>query len=453
MVSKFNPKPLDRPAVLHEFGDYYDSLPDIESINKFTGVIHPDWLENKKQWVTSNKLQDSYPDYLKNSIHLQQIGRKFQIERARTQNWVTGYDYWLLVDYPAGSGEGDAWEEGWLDYFWRPKVSPAEGRELNSAVLPMIDTGLEDRTLWNGGEKKIRVSISNYGDAAIENGVLSWTLNSDGKAVDAGEIPGVGIALGAVSHSVEIVLHAPAGERPHKLQLVVNMKTQATTYSNRWSFWSFPKTQLVAAPTTPIAATADLNGVRQTYPWLRDMPENISPETVLITGRLTEAARVQLRHGGRVIWTNPSLPTSKGVPFLPASGGAVGTLIQQSGPLREFPNEGFCDLQCFNLLDGATPISLDAWPTELTPVIGAIRTKSAFLSTQKDLSRTGYIVEVNAGGGKLLVTAPGMWKHLDSAHPEVVYLFDQLLRYASSDSFAPKLTIPDTLLNSLQTAP
>jgi len=180
------------------------------------------------------------------------------------------------------------------------------------------------------------------------------------------------------------------------------------------------------------------------------MSAKVSPNAVLVTDRLTDAVLAHLRRGGSVVWMMTEPPAVKGVPFLPASGGAVGTLIKQSGELGNFPNDDFCDLQFFNVLDGASPISLDAWPAGLTPVIGAIRTKSAFLSSQKDLSRVGYIVEVNADGGKMLITAPGMWKHLDSAHPEVVYLFDQLLRYTSSQRFEPKLIIPNGLLNSLQ---
>ena len=89
----------------------------------------PTWLEAKKQWIDENKIDSIYPEYLKNSIRLQQLGRKFQIERTRADHSVTGYDYWLLVDYPGGTGEGDSWEEGWFDYLWNPKVSPEQGRD------------------------------------------------------------------------------------------------------------------------------------------------------------------------------------------------------------------------------------------------------------------------------------------------------------------------------------
>ena len=104
--------------------------------------------------------------YLHNSARLQQLGHKYQIERARADNRVSGYDYWLLVDYPGGTGEGDSWEEGWLDYFWRPKTAPEEGRAWNSPVLLLIDSHVDDRSLWTDESKPVEVSVSNYGPAA-----------------------------------------------------------------------------------------------------------------------------------------------------------------------------------------------------------------------------------------------------------------------------------------------
>jgi hypothetical protein len=128
----------------------------------------------------------------------------------------------------------------------------------------------------------------------------------------------------------------------------------------------------------------------------------------------------------------------------------MGTLIPTSAALGDFPNDGFAGLQFYNLLDGASPFPLDTWPAELTPIMGAIRTTSGFLSKQKGLTRGAYLFEVRAGGGKLLVTSPGLWNHYDNQHPAAIYLFDRLLRYASSASFAPKITVSDALLKSLQ---
>jgi hypothetical protein len=86
----------------------------------------------------------------------------------------------------------------------------------------------------------------------------------------------------------------------------------------------------------------------------------------------------------------------------------------------------------------------------LKPIVGAIRTTSEFLSQQKGLSRVGYVFQARVGGGELLVTSPGLWNHYDDLHPEAIYLFDRLLRYASSDNFAPGVEVSNALLQNLQ---
>ena len=121
---------------------------------------------------------------MRNSQRLQQLGRKYQIERVRQDSDVAGYHYWLIVDYPGGTGEGDSWEEGWFDYFWHPKgVDPAEGREINSPVLLLINAGAGDRTLWTSDTKRIDVSVSNFGDEPVSNGTLSWRLMAGGRRI------------------------------------------------------------------------------------------------------------------------------------------------------------------------------------------------------------------------------------------------------------------------------
>ena len=185
----------DRPTIRHEFGDYYCSLPDIGLIDQFTGVLVPDWLKAKQSWVMKNSLQDVYSEYLRNSKRLQQLGRKYQIERVRENKAVTGYDYWLIVDYPGGTGEGDSWEEGWFDYFWKPKaITPEQGRELNAPVLLMIGNGVNDRTMWTDEQKHVPVKVSNFGPGPIEGATLSWSLQDGSKQIGGGDLRDVSIA-------------------------------------------------------------------------------------------------------------------------------------------------------------------------------------------------------------------------------------------------------------------
>ncbi|MCC7155345.1 MAG: hypothetical protein IT161_12285, partial [Bryobacterales bacterium] len=102
---------------------------------------------------------------------------------------------------------------------------------------------------------------------------------------------------------------------------------------------------------------------------------------------------------------------------------------------------GYCDLQFFNLLEGAWNLNLDRWPQSLVPIAGGLRTTASFLAKQKPLSKTGYIVEAKVGQGRLLVTTLRLREHLDEAFPEAVYLFDRLLRYAAGPHFTPQTEV------------
>jgi hypothetical protein len=129
---------------------------------------------------------------------------------------VTGYEYWLITDYPGGTGEGDSWEEGWFDYFWNPKgITPREEQEINAPVLLMTDAGVDKRTLWNDEARRVRCSISDYGEAAIQNGTVTWTLTGPGGPVAHDSLENVNVELGNVAPAGEIEI-PPLEEPPRR---------------------------------------------------------------------------------------------------------------------------------------------------------------------------------------------------------------------------------------------
>jgi hypothetical protein len=443
MFSLYTGAPEDAPTVRHEFGNYYCSLPDISLIDKFTGVIKPTWLEQKKSWVAQNGLSAAYPQYVRNSQRLQQLGRKYQIERVRRVPEVTGYHYWLILDYPGGTGEGDSWEEGWLDYFWRPKsIEPREGQEINSAVLLMTGAGVNDRTLWNDSRKEVDVSVSNYGEAEIENGTIAWRLHAGGEQIAGGALTGVNAGLGEVAHVGRIGIGPAGGDRARKLELALTLRTASQEFTNRWSFWSFPR-PVPAAPELPVVSNVRWHGLQRLFPFIAEAGGELPPRALLVTSRLDRQAAEFLRAGGRILLLagREQFERSGDATFFPASGGALGTMLSRHPALDSFPHDGFFDLQFFNLLEGAWNFSLDKWPQELAPIAGGIRTTSSFLSKTKNLSKTGYVFEARFGDGRLLMTTLRIREHLDEAYPEAVTLLDGLLRYASGPLFQPAVTI------------
>lgn len=446
MVSLYRGAPADRPTVRHEFGQYYCSLPDPRLIEEFTGVMKPSWLETKRAWVSQHHLAAVYPEYIRNSQRLQQLGRKYQIERVRHDGAVSGYHYWLIVDYPGGTGEGDSWEEGWFDYFWKPKgVTPEEGRALNSPVLLMLDAGVDNRTMWTGEPKQVGVEVSNYGADAIRDGRLTWALRDGARQVAGATITGIQASLGQVSRIATLPLNGEDGREARKLELVLTLDTGQGIYENRWPFWVYPKPGR-QTPAIPVATTLRSSALQRQYPWLRAQSE---PGGLLITDQLDSAALAYLKAGGRVWLLLRQTLDRRGIEFFPASGGALGTLVPPGSALAGFPNDGFCDLQFYNLLEGAYPLPIDNWPAAIQPWIGGIRTTSQFLSKTKNLSRVAYAVEGRVGAGRLLVTTLRLREHFDEAYPEAMALFDSLLRYAAGAAFAPAQELQEEVLRPL----
>ncbi len=454
MFSLYAGTPPDAPTVRHEFGEYYCSLPDVDLIPKFTGVIDPTWLETKQKWVEENGLRAAYPTFLRNSQKLQQIGRKFQIERVRRSSEVTGYHYWLITDYPGGTGEGDSWEEGWFDYFWRPKsIQPADGQEINSAVLIMTDAGVDQRTIWNDEPRRVGFTISNYGEAPIQNGSLSWTLSGSGGPVSHGSINGINVGLGKVAPAGTIDLPPVGGAGAQKIELVVEMNAGGQSFRNRWNFWSFPHHATLASSPVNVVSDVRWNGLRRVYPFFHERSGALAPGDLLLTQAIDSDALEFLKNGGRVWLMADAAQFHRpgDATFFPSSGGALGSVILPHPALRGFPQEGMFDLQFFNLLQGGWNLSLDRWPHEVQPIAGSIRTTSSFLSKSKKLSRTGYILEARVGKGKLLVSTLRIRENFDEAFPAAMFLFDTLLRYATGNEFNPTVSITDRQIEKLAT--
>lgn len=423
------------PTVRHEFGDYYCSLPDISLIPRFTGVMAPEWLEAKKRWVDENGLASEYSVYLRNSQKLLQLGRRFQIERVRREPDVTGYEYWLIMDYPGGTGEGDSWEEGWFNYFWQPKaVAPEEGSEINDAVLPLIGAGPGERTLWADAARDLKLSVSNYGETEIREGSASWRVSAQGRTVAGSRIDHLSAPLGRISPVSTISLGPWSKGQPRKVEFAL----EVDGHINHWDFWVFPRHGLMSHPTAPIVATVSWPGLRKNFGFIRTGQRGPTKDGLLITDSLDRAASDFLESGGRV-WLALDRPAR--VSFFPAAGGALGTVVRDHPALQNFPHEGFCDLQFYALMEGSAPFPLDALPN-VAPIIGGIRTKAGFLSKLKELSRVGYIFEAKVGKGRLLVTSLRIGPQLDDEHPEAVFLCDRLLRYCDSNEFQPRADIP-----------
>ena len=330
LVSHFGGALPDLPVVQHEFGGYYCSLPDLSLLGRFTGVIIPQWLHAKKQWVDSTGWL-TLPR-VRAQLAASPASRPKVPDRARTAaaRIVTGYHYWLIVDFPGGTGEGDSWEEGWFDYFWQPKgITPRDGQAINAAVLPLITARPDDRTFWNDTGRSVDVMVSNYGSSDLRDAELTWKLQAEGKAIDSGTTR-VTLPRGNVDRVARLVFDASASDVARKLELVVAVDG---AHDNSWTFWSFPRTGRLDRAAMGVHSTVKWAGIRRLYPFVEENVPEPGSDSLLVTPTLDDAALRHLRGGGRVwLMTEPGLTPAR------ASGRLLSRGWRRAGHRRARPS-------------------------------------------------------------------------------------------------------------------
>ncbi|MCC7496764.1 MAG: hypothetical protein IT160_04245 [Bryobacterales bacterium] len=427
------------PNIKHEYGAYYSTLPDPSRIPRYSGVFKPLWLEQETKWIDANFNSHAYSQYLDSSWRLYANGVKAYIERLRAMPEFTGYFYWLINDFPGGTPEGPEWNWGWLDQFFEPKsISPAQGQELNSAVLPLIDCPIESRTLWLEDGKTVNLLVSNYGGADIHTGTLNWEVVSQGQRLTAGRLPVHAVPMGAISTLGRIRIANLPLKQATELELVVTLTANGHDATNRWKFWAFPRAGLLQRVSAPVTEMIRSAALQRYFPFIKEAPGTCIEDGVLIASDFNPRVVDCLHRGGRVLLLAESGRFGGRFSYFPGSGGALGIRIPANAPaLAGFPYNGFPDLQFFNLLEGAAAGSPAAG---MTPILGGVRMVRAG-QDRNALSAISFLSEARVGRGKLLFTTLNLRANFDDACPEAIYLFDRLLRYAASSEFNPAAEI------------
>ncbi len=461
------------PTLKHESGGYHDSLPDIDLAERFTGVLNSDQLAERGRWVEENGLKAIYPTLRKHSERLQQMVRKWHFERVRSIPEFSGYQFWLLIDSPADHYQ-DSWEDGLLNYFGEPKaITRQEMQQINAPTVVLIGSGVEDRAFWADRGKTVDLSISHYSSKDLQKARLDWKLKLEGKTLHQGTAENIRIRTGQVKYVTTASIPPLALERATRLELWVELKEDDFRQTNHWSFWAFPNTVLERAQ-----GLISLKGVRsdylkQRYPFLTES-SRISPEAMLvIASRLDWSVFDYLRRGGRVfLMVEPNqFDEQVATDYFPFMGKSIGTYVDPKHPaLVNYPHQGYCDLQFFDLLEGGTalriPESAELWMTSvggdlgqgrrdrrvaerITPIVWGLQNRGG--SSGGGYRRLAWLSETGVGEGKLLICTLRLRENLDDARPATVYLFDTLLRYALSPDFAPAGSISEEELSGLLT--
>jgi hypothetical protein len=159
------------PLITHEIGQYA-VYPNINEIQKYTGVLNPLNFKAVKADLIKKGLIDKANDYLMASGKLAAILYKEEIERAMKTDGISGFQLLDLHDFP---GQGTALV-GLLDAFWDSKglISADKFRQFCAPVVPLIR--YEKATYTNNETFKAGVEIVNYGSKKLCGKKLLWEI-------------------------------------------------------------------------------------------------------------------------------------------------------------------------------------------------------------------------------------------------------------------------------------
>lgn len=411
---------------------------------------------------------------------LQSIFHKIGFESARLDPRLDGYTLWLFVDFPpfAHNGVLDIFygeKHSTADYFRTfnqpvtvlaqdpaPKPGiflakafglPAEyvfdWAEINERMTagpararPMLNA-FYDWPLYSSGQTiPVEWVISNFGDAPISKGELTWRLRGDVKVLAQDVLSDVAAPIGYVDKIGRTTITLPEITKP--LKATVEVDVNPGGWSNSWDIWVFPPIPERGQLSESVALSQGLHELlsqRYENVVLAETAEGAKAK-VLVTDKAGPSLVEALKLGKKVLYLG--MPDQGQMTVGARMGNwfwhkQAGTVIASDHPaFGDFPNEGFMNQPWFRLMDQAVQLTPDN-PLKQADKLMVGRGSEGYFST---------VFEAKAANGAVLVTGLDLTRKTRNM-PESAYLLDQMIRYVASEEFSPTGAIdPATMLLS-----
>jgi hypothetical protein len=413
------------PVIGHETGQY-QIYPDYSEIKKYTGVLRPVNFEIFKKRLQDAGMAGQAVNFCKASGMLAALLYREEIEMALRTPGFAGFQLLDLQDFP---GQGTALV-GLLNAFMENKgfISAPAFRRLNNDVVLQL---LMNKYTWVNTETfTATAQVVNYSPKDITNKTLNWSIITADHTLATGKLPvraekGKINPLGSISFPLRSLTHA--------VKLIVRLEIPGTAYSIDYPLWVYPKAISVATPANLSIAT-QLND--ELFEKL-----NKGERVLLFPGhKAIENKSV----GGQFISEFWNWLVFKGAAERSkrkVSAGTLGILTNPRHPLfKYFPTEFYTNWQWFTITKNARPLILDSTGRLFRPIVQVI-------DNIDRNHKLGMIFECKIGKGRLLVSMANLPALLDK--PEARMLYYSMLKYASSDEFAPEYEISVSALKKL----
>lgn len=412
-------KNISVPVISHEVGQY-QSYPDFSEIDKYSGNLKPDNLNEFKNRAVEAGTFRKAPLFKDASGKWAANLYKAEMELAQRSPGIAGFELFGLQDYP---GQGTA-IVGILNPFLESKGFISAEKWLQSSQDLALMAEFPKFTFYEEELVEIPVITINFTENPDELSLIEWSTEFSKGTLSSS--PGLGVI-----ETEPIYFKLPRVSQPKKMSL--SLKSSGKVFNN-YDFWVYPK----------------------------KTPE---VKNVYVTTNLTEAL-ILLDQGEKVILCPDSATVTKASldPLftsdfwnyrmyrsicdemnLTPSPGTLGLFINAAHPaLAKFPTDNHTDWQWYPIIANSRPLIYDRLPKDFDPMVEVID------NVERNF-RLSLLLECMVGKGKLIILSADMDKA--SQYPEGKWLLQSIKEYAASKDFKPALTLTPEQVVNLVTKP
>ena len=410
------------PIISHETAQF-QTYPNYDEIAKYTGALYPYNMEIFRDRLKKAGMSDQAKAFHQASGQWSLRLYKQDIEMdLRTPN-MAGFQLLDLQDYP---GQGSAYV-GILDAFLDTKgmCTAEEWRGFCAPVVPLL---IADKFCYTNDEiLHADIQIANYGEKSLKGKHVEWTLGEKSGtltiATDEFELINAG--------TLDIALN----EYQQATQLKLTLQVEGNTECNTYDIWVYPAENNLESLKKRVIITRTLTA---------DIARRLeNGESVLLMPDASEQTVGGLFQTD--YWNYRMFKTISENNNRHVSPGTLGILTDPEHPLfASFPTEMHTNWQWFPVIKASHPFKLDNTAADYRPIVQVI-------DNIERNHKLGLVFEFAVGKGKLLVVMSDLEKAAEYPEGEQFYL--SVLRYMTSQHFAPKTAITVADFHSLMNTP
>lgn len=406
-----------KPVVCHELGQIC-AYPNYDIIEKYKGYLQPGNYKVFRENARANGILPYAEKFVKCSGENQLRLYKEELEANFRTPELQGFELLDLHDY---LGQGTALV-GILDAFWENKGygDPKEFREYcgDTVLLARFPS-----YVWKNTDKPtIPIEICHYGKESLADVVICWKLTAGAETLLSGEMTVGKVERGGNTKVGELALELESVKQSGELSLELllfkkeqHLQSERPISVNHWTLYVFAK---------PETADTAQDAFLYTRDWKKAKQALSEGRKVVLNPYLSDLNYECPALSDRSVGWNAQMG--------PTWNRTMGIVVDEAHPIfRNFPTRQWGGWQWSDILRQGRGFHMTGLE-QVTPIVQPI----------DDWNRNllqGLLFEAKVLKGSLLMVTANLEGKFED-RPAAYTLKQDILRYAASEEFAPKVT-------------